>query len=268
MLVTQSVHMTKFNLIKLSGVVLAVLVFSISNSLAVAPKVLAGYDLLQTQSGTTIDGLQLQGVPIGSYNFGGSLGVQNVGNTDTIIQRLADAVAPGLPGTAPAINIQMTDFQLVTSIPVNLGAGLGFYYLTLQSARGGPLSTGQMTIGFAASTNGTFSSTLDVFFDIRFGALNGPIVNSSDVVMGTTGIPWERTLDDPSDLAINGVNQKLDGIGTTGDFWPQGNFTATAPAGQGQVLHNTEVVPEPGTLALATFGLMGLLGLLKRVRNA
>ena len=51
-----------------------------------------GYELFQTLPGTTFPGLgALSGVRVGTYNFGGSIGVQNVGNADTIIQRTGHA---------------------------------------------------------------------------------------------------------------------------------------------------------------------------------
>jgi hypothetical protein len=43
----------------------------------------SGYDLFQTQDGTFFNfgtgPVPLMGVPLGTYNFGGTIGVQNVG---------------------------------------------------------------------------------------------------------------------------------------------------------------------------------------------
>src|SRR6266850_5311094 len=91
------------------------------------PVVNPGYDLFESLTGTTFGGVAFQGVPIGSFNFGGTIGVKNVGVTDTIIQRLA-------PATGAAIPTAMIDFQLVSTAPTNFGLGVGFYYITLQSA--------------------------------------------------------------------------------------------------------------------------------------
>ena len=49
----------------------------------------AGYDLLETVAGTTFGGVASQGVPLGSFNFGGTIGTQAVGTTDTIVHRLS-----------------------------------------------------------------------------------------------------------------------------------------------------------------------------------
>ena len=146
-------------------------------------QVAPGYDLFQTESGTYFTGLgNLMGVPEGTYNFGGSIGVQNTGLTDTIIQRANAVATPGSP-TVPLI---MDALQLETVAPVSFGGGpFGNYFITLSPTAG---STGSLTVswdgtGFA----GTFSSTLDVFFDVHFGALAGPVVYSGNLVLSQSG---------------------------------------------------------------------------------
>ena len=159
-------------------------------------RVRAGYDLLQTDSSnTTFPGLgNLMGVPVGSYNFGGSVGTVDTGQTDTIVQRLADAVTSSLPGTAPTIADQIDALDLETVAPVNFsGLGVDNYFLTLQSTHGGPLSTGTMDISFTDANGGMFNSSFDVFYDIRKGSLSGPIVGSSDSVISGSGMAWNRT---------------------------------------------------------------------------
>jgi hypothetical protein len=201
-----------------------------------------GYDLLATQPGTTFMTLPLQGVPVGSFNFGGSIGVQNTGDADTIVQRLAAATTPSVPGTAPAIPIQMDLLQMESQTPVNLGAGVGFYFVTLQSARGGPVSTGTMTISVDnTGLAGTFLSSLDVFYDVRFGSLSGPIVLSNDLLLSNPGTPWQTTPPDPNDVLINGVNQ---GLGANSAFWPVGTFTESEGADTQHSVRNA-MVPEP-----------------------
>jgi hypothetical protein len=63
--------------------------------------VCAGYDLFQTTTGTRFGGLDFVGVPLGSYNFGGTIGTQPTGLTDTIVQRLATVTTAG--GSTPLI---------------------------------------------------------------------------------------------------------------------------------------------------------------------
>ena len=124
------------------------------------------------------------GVPLGTYDFGGTIGVKSVGQADTIIQRLSFVPYP--IGITPLV---LSAWQLETLAPTSIGGGpVGFYYLTLQSARGGPASTGTENI---LALSDTFSPTLDVFYDLRFGALNGPIVNSSDMVLSASG-DWQH----------------------------------------------------------------------------
>jgi len=160
-------------------------------------------------------GEAFQGVPLGDYNFGGTIGVQNVGDTDTIIQRLATATGP----TAATINTKMVALQLESTAPINLfGAGVGMYFITLQSVRGGTASTGTMTINFG-SGNQTFTSSLDVFFDIRKGSLTGQIVDSSDMMLSSSGNAWNNVAP-PGSVLINGVNNNLNGADTSNDFWP------------------------------------------------
>jgi hypothetical protein len=152
---------------------------------AQAGVVLLGSDYLETLPGTTFGGAPFAGVPIGP------------GNTDTIVQRLNDANLPSL-GSSTTIPTQMVELRLVTTVPVNFGLGVGFYYMTLQSVRGGPSTVGSMTITWNSADDhapntpeGTFNSFFDVFFDIRFGALNGPIALSDDLILSQSGSFWD-----------------------------------------------------------------------------
>src|SRR3989442_924336 len=68
-------------------------------------KVALGWDLLETQPGTTFGGVPFTGVPLGSFNFGGSIGVQPTGNTDTIVQRQSLAMGPPIPVELVALHL-------------------------------------------------------------------------------------------------------------------------------------------------------------------
>lgn len=61
------------------------------------PVVNPGYDLFESLPCTTFGGVAFQGVPIGTFNFGGTIGTKSVGVTDRIIQRLAPAGAGARP---------------------------------------------------------------------------------------------------------------------------------------------------------------------------
>ena len=87
------------------------------------PIVLLGSDYLHTVDGTSFMGVPFQGVPIGP------------GNTDTIVRRLRDAPLAGV-GSSAIVPIELVALNLVSVVPIDLGAGPGFHYITLQSARG------------------------------------------------------------------------------------------------------------------------------------
>lgn len=208
-----------------------------------------GYDLLETTAGTTFAGAPFQGVPLGTFDFGS--GPVAVGSADTIVHRLSDLSLPG-PGTG-TVPIELVALQLVSAMPIDLGAGLNSYFITLQSARGGPASAGQMTITAADPGGGTFNSFFDVFFDIRVGGLNGPIVLSDMLPLSSNGTNWDRS-PDPNAVIIDGINHNLNGIDQQADFWPNA-ITESHPSG---AVHSVveAVVPEPASAII--WSLLGL----------
>jgi hypothetical protein len=170
---------------------------------------------------------------------------------------------------------------LVTAAPVNFGGnGLDNYFVTLQSARGGPDSVGSMTItltalndGTAANPEGTFSSFFDVFFDIRKSSLAGPIVFSTDLVYTNEAASWDAT-NPPGAFIFTGLvgNQNADlhtnKISTQMDFFPVGIFSRTAPNGAVFTMQEASAaVPEPATSLLIGAGLLGLAATWKRKRR-
>ena len=226
----------------------------------------AGWDLFATDSnGTSLPGLgQMEGVPLGTFNFGGAIGVENAQNTDTIIERLAAATPASVPGSA-TINIQVDALQLKTVDSVNFnGDGNASYYLTLQSTHGGMESTGTLTINFTNATSGTFTSTLDLFYDIRMGSLTGPIVSSSDIMLSSMGTPWAN-LPPPNATTLTGVNVNLNGIDNSNDFWPNGDTpeSAASRAKWQEFLKNAARTPEPSSWVL-WFALAGLAAVGRR----
>jgi hypothetical protein len=254
---------------RLSGVLL--FVFGLTGSqpgIATRYDVLAGSDYFVTQPGTIFAGVPFAGVPIGP------------GGSDTIVERLQDvSLGTGAPasGTTPLL---MTDLELESTVPADFGLGTGFYFITLQSARGGPATTGDMTINLNANDDhtpsapeGTFSSFFDVFFDVRFGAANGPIAMSSDLVLTNSGAAWDAnpTASDflvpglKGDVTANFHTNKIQNIDINDmDFFPIGAFQESEPGGAVHVVANA--TPEPGTIGLLCLGLAGL-GLLRWQRK-
>jgi hypothetical protein len=248
-----------------SNRILSLSVFAISLLLpaasVLAADVLPGYDLFETTTGTNLMGIPLMGVPLGTFDFGS--GPVNVGDTDTIVQRLSTATPPSLPGTAPTISTQMLALDMETVTPTNLGAGVNNYFVTLQSAHGGPATTGTLDISFdAAGDGGTFNSTFDVFYDIRVGSLTGPIVASSNLTLTGTDNSWNR-IAPPGSVAIPGIDYLLNGNNTTEDFWPVPPVTESEP-GVGVHVVTPAPMPEPASLSLLAVG--GLAALLRRRR--
>jgi PEP-CTERM motif-containing protein len=222
--------------------------------------VLAGSDYLTTQPGTVFEGVPFNGVPTGP------------GSTDTIVERLGNVnLGTGFPnsGTTPLL---MTQLELVSAVPTNFGLGVGFYYITLQSARGGPATTGTMTINLTANDDnapstpeGTFSSFFDVFFDVRLGSASGPIALSSDLLLTNGGTPWDAN-PTPADLLVPGLKgdvaanfhtNKIQNVDIHDmDFFPIGPIIETNGTDT-HVVTNTQI-PEPGTLALLALAFAGL----------
>lgn len=245
---------------------LASIAFSLRSQAAVT--VSAGWDLQATQPGTSFAGVPFQGVPLTTFNFGS--GPQSVGNADTIVHRLAPANSP-----STSIATELVALQLMTTVPADFGFGVGTYYMTLQSARGGPASTGRMTINFgpeaaAGLPHGTFDSFFDVFFDLRLGGLNGPIALSSVQTVTSLGSPWNHFAP-PGAVLIPGVNHNLNGSSNENDFWPIGSYNRTFPTGAVQVVAPaTSSVPDGGStlgMLLVAVGFCSLGRLLQDSRR-
>jgi hypothetical protein len=219
--------------------------------------VLAGYDLLETVPPTAFGGVPFVGVPLNMFDFGG--GPLFVGNTDTIVHRLDPASAP-----STAIPIEMLALHLMSAVPADFGLGLGNYFITLQSERGGPATTGRMTIDFGpepppGGVHGTFDSFFDVFFDVRLGSLSGPIALSDMLTLTSAGTPWTHE-PPPGAVLIDGINNMLNGTDRLNDFHILGAVQETHLTGAMHTARETiEAVPEPGPIAYCMTGALALI---------
>jgi hypothetical protein len=183
----------------------------------------AGYDFFTTDpSGTTFGGVNFQGVPLGTY------GPLNVGSTDTIIQRLSDVTVPA--GGSVSVSIQVDAMQLQSVLPMFASpSGSQYGYLTLDNSEA---SIGTMTI----NSSGTFSSSLDVFFDVYAGSLSGTLEAAGSLSLSGSG-NWSP--------APNGwyVATSYFDVTPTITFAPDTWTTAD----QNGVLTLQSTVPEPST---------------------
>ena len=209
----------------------------------------------------------LTGVPLGIVSLGGR--AVDAGAASAIIQRTAAATNPGRGAYQDTIPIELLALQLTSAEPMDLtplgGLGTDHLFLTLQGDRGGHLldpltslaSTGEMTIDFAMRT---FDSSLEVFFDVRAGSPDGPILFSGNDTLVATQVPWAVDLPEGL-LAIPGIDDAFF-AGVIGGSLV--GFDQDSQLLQFRV--TTALVPEPATLALLAVG--GLLLIRRRAAVA
>jgi hypothetical protein len=131
------------------------------------------------------------------FDFGGPIGIVDfmglpVGpwNTDTIVQRQADADL-----TVPSpIPLQIVTLSLESRSTVDIGGTFFRVFVTLDPAN---LSRdiGTMTIVGNTMTGGTFTSSLNVFFDAHFQPVTtgNPFDIFSEITLDNSGASWTPT---------------------------------------------------------------------------
>jgi hypothetical protein len=142
----------------------------------------AGYDLLQTSTGTSID---LTRVGLGNVPLKGVAIEACTGNTDTIMHRTADVPAGG--GSVP---VEVTALFLKSTSSVTFGGQSVDVYVTINNSGGtipttvlpqpDPVSpsTGTLTV----RTDGTFDSSITVNADVIFVRAGTSVTNSANYV--------------------------------------------------------------------------------------
>lgn len=163
----------------------------------------AGYDLLQTGSGASVD---LTSLNLGVVALQGVSIQTSLGNTDTIIHRTANG-----PGQVP---INVTALFMKSTQPVTFKAQSCDVYVTINNSAGAIStsvlpqpdslsgSTGTVTITSNGSSGGTFDSSFTVHADLIFVKAGTSVTNSANYVghqaapsnsMSSTNSTWTST---------------------------------------------------------------------------
>src|SRR3990172_11153658 len=101
-------------------------VTSLLPGLSGAATIMTGFDLFMTLPPTSFNGVSFFGFAPGTFDFGS--GPVAIGNTDTIVQRLAIASC-AVPPCYDVVDTELVMLSLVSTVPI----GGSFLYVTLQS---------------------------------------------------------------------------------------------------------------------------------------
>ena len=159
----------------------------------------AGWDLLHTVQGSSASTMEISGVPLGTFDFGAPVGIQTVGVTDTIIQRLTPA---DLSWGSATVGIKVVALQLqdIYHNPYFLDTTLdnsGTLSITLASGTDGGTWENDFTVHLIGGAREIFHGTGTWSATPQPGTLLIPGVNehplgNSDFYMTQTGTHLSR----------------------------------------------------------------------------
>lgn len=238
---------------------------------ASAISIAAGSDYLFTLSeGTVFQGISFEGAPIGP-----NAPKPAPGQTDTIIKRLNPLTSSNPNGDCLAVgpqcttNIELVALSLVSVDPIELSPGQFFDVFATLSP--GTASTGTMTIN---EDTFTFSSTLDVFFDLNAAPVGGglltPFQLGNMLTLEVSNAPWSPN-PTPIQLIVGGDYPDSHANLHTGlppgftDFFP--GLSQHDASGAAKHLVRPAVIPEPSTI-LGSVIAVGAAAALKKRRSS
>ena len=201
-------------------------------------------------------------VPLNTFDFGGSLGLQDVARTDTIIRRNSGAT---LTTTSDSFttSIDIVALSHRSENQLDLGAGLAYYYVSLGS---GPTS-GSMTI----NGDGTWTNNFSFNIDLHRDSSTGPVdVAGIPVNLSGSG-RWERE----SGPFYSGINAAvIYDPESDGDFYifestmVELGLSPGSPPSKTHGVIRLYVVPEPSTGLLLLAGGLAVVWRTRRSRVA
>jgi hypothetical protein len=232
---------------------LAVLLTAYASVALASSQLAPGYDLFFTRSGTEYNfmgtgGLGLvefEGNPLGSFDFGGSIGVESTGDVDTIVRRLATANGP-----SETIPIELVALSLRSIDLIDIGNGPETIFVVLNADQG----DSEMTIDFQAEgdPHGTFDSSLHFTFDVS-GSVSGFIVTVEKTFVSNNE-PWGHQA--IGGIQIAGVNIFTNGSDTTEDFHPKGLVVEDNGNGKHVAALQMAIIPTLSEWGLILFWLL------------
>lgn len=238
--------------------------------------IMSGYDLLTTAGGFfDLDGLgplspiPIVGLPLGTYNFGS--GSVNVGTTDTIVHRL-DPVTNLADGASQTIDVKMVALSLRSQFQIDVSAfgGIANEYVktvNVQDLGSTMTITNSLDDLLPPAEGGPFDVTIKMSYQLQ-GVTSGVILGTfSKTLLSLSGSSLWTQLPNNSPTLIDGVNNKLNGLDHSNDFFSGFITLDDTVSGGGSHI----ISPEPTSLfaiGLACFAAGGRFARKRRLQQA